>query len=161
MTPLEVFAIICAVIGIIGSVLPGLPGPPISWIGLLLVFFSGNRGDCEPISTNFLFIWLGITTLVTVLDYVIPGWFAKSTGGHKEASWGAIIGMFAGMFLTPVGMLAGALIGAFVGEYVLAGQETTHSIKAAIGAFLGFILSTGVKLIASGIMLFYIFKAIF
>ncbi len=160
MTALEVFAIICAVLGVVGSIVPGLPGPPLSWAGLLLVYFAGNRGDCEPISSSFLLIWLGITTAVTVLDYFIPGWFAKYTGGHKEASWGAIIGLFAGIFLAPVGMLAGALIGAFIGEFVFAGQGTVESVKAALGAFLGFILSTGVKLIASGVMLFYIFKAV-
>ena len=160
MTPLEIFAIICAALGIIGSIVPGLPGPPLSWIGLLLVYFAGNRGDCDPISTNFLLIWLAITTIVTILDYVIPGWFAKTTGGHKEASWGAIIGLFAGIFLTPIGMLAGALLGAFIGEFYFAQQDTIHSIKASLGAFLGFIFSTGMKLIVSGIMLFYIFKAI-
>ena len=160
MTPLEIFAIICAVLGIIGSIVPGLPGPPLSWIGLLLVYFAGNRGDCDPISTNFLLIWLAVTTIVTILDYVIPGWFAKSTGGHKEASWGAIIGLFAGIFFTPIGMLAGALLGAFIGEFYFAQQDAMHSIKASLGAFLGFIFSTGMKLVVSGIMLFFIFKAI-
>ena len=160
MTSLEIFAIICAVLGIIGSIVPGLPGPPLSWVGLLLVFFAGNRGECEPISTTFLLVWLGITTVVTILDYVLPGWFAKSTGGHKEASWGAIIGLFAGMFLTPIGMLAGALLGAFIGEFYFAQQDAMHSVKASLGAFLGFIFSTGMKLIAAGIMAFYIFKAI-
>jgi len=160
MTALEIFAIICAVLGVIGSVAPGLPGPPLSWVGLLLVFFAGNRGEYEPVTGTFLLVWLGITTLVTILDYVIPGWFAKKTGGHKEASWGAIIGLFAGMFLTPIGMMAGALLGAFIGEFVFAKQDAPSSVKAAIGAFLGFIFGTGIKLVASGIMMFYVFKFI-
>ena len=160
MTALEIFAIICAAVGVIGSILPGLPGPPLSWVGLLLVFFAGNRGECEPVTSTFLLVWLGITTIVTILDYIVPGWFAKKTGGHKEASWGAIIGLFAGMFLTPVGMIAGALIGAFVGEFFFAKQDAPSSVKAAIGAFLGFILGTGIKLVASGIMLFYVLKFI-
>ena len=160
MTALEIFAIICAAVGVIGSILPGLPGPPLSWVGLLLVFFAGNRGECEPVTSTFLLVWLGITTIVTILDYIVPGWFAKKTGGHKEASWGAIIGLFAGMFLTPVGMMAGALIGAFVGEFFFAKQDAPSSVKAAIGAFLGFIFGTGIKLVASGIMMFYVFKFI-
>ena len=160
MSALEIFAIICAVLGVIGSIVPGIPGPPLSWVGLLLVYFAGRNGECEPVSGNFLLIWLGITTVVTILDYFIPGWFAKYTGGHKEASWGAIIGLFAGMFLTPVGMLAGALIGAFVGEFFFAKQDAANSVKASIGAFLGFILSTGLKLIAAGIMTFYVFSFI-
>ena len=128
MTALEIFAIICAAVGVIGSILPGLPGPPLSWVGLLLVFFAGNRGECEPVTSTFLLVWLGITTIVTILDYIVPGWFAKKTGGHKEASWGAIIGLFAGMFLTPVGMMAGALIGAFVGEFFFAKQDAPSSV---------------------------------
>ncbi|MBQ9310692.1 MAG: DUF456 domain-containing protein [Bacteroidales bacterium] len=161
MTPLEILALLCAAIGIVGSIVPGLPGPPISWLGLLLCYFAGTRGECDSMSTGFLLVWLGITTLVTLLDYIVPGWFAKYTGGHKEASWGAIIGLFAGMFLTPVGVLAGALIGAFIGEYVFARQNAVDSVKAALGAFLGFIFGTGVKLIASGVMMFYIFKFVF
>ena len=160
MTSLEIFAIVCAVLGVIGSIVPGLPGPPLSWVGLLLVFFAGNRGDCESVSSTFLLVWLGITTIVTILDYVVPAWFAQKTGGHKEASWGAIIGLFAGIFLTPVGMLLGALIGAFVGEFFFARQDAANSAKAAFGAFLGFVFGTGIKLIASGIMLFYVLKFI-
>jgi uncharacterized protein YqgC (DUF456 family) len=64
------------------------------------------------------------------------------------------------MFLTPVGMMAGALKGAFVGEFFFAKQDAPSSVKAAIGAFHGFIFGTGIKLIASGIMTFYVFKFI-
>ena len=154
MNALIIFAVILGVLGIVGSVVPGLPGPPLGWIGLLLIYFAGR---C---STTFLFIWLGITTAVTILDYLVPAWFTKATGGHKEASWGAIIGLFAGIFLTPIGMLAGSLLGAFIGELVFAKNDTAGSLKAAAGAFLGFILSTGLKLAASGVMLFYIVRAI-
>ena len=161
MSALEIFAIILGLLGIIGSIAPGLPGPPLSWIGILLVYLAGRNGSCEPVSDRFLLIWLGITTLVTVLDYVVPGWFAKKTGGHKQASWGAIIGLFAGIFLTPVGMVLGALLGAFIGELVFARQGAAKSAKAALGAFLGFIFGTGIKLIAAGVMLFYILKFVF
>jgi len=160
MTTLEIFAIICAALGIIGSIVPGLPGPPLGWAGLLLCYFAGNRGDCLPVSTTFLLVWLGITTVVTILDYLVPAWFARKTGGHKEASWGAIIGLFAGIFLTPIGMMAGALAGAFIGEFVFSKQDAAGSAKAALGAFLGFVFGTGIKLIASGIMFFYVLKFI-
>ena len=161
MSALEIFAIILGVLGIVGSILPGLPGPPLSWIGVLLVYFAGRNGDCEPVSSTFLLVWLAITTLVTVLDYVVPGWFAKKTGGHKEASWGAIIGLFAGIFLTPIGMVLGDLLGAFIGERVFARQGAVESVKAALGAFVGFFCGTGIKLVAAGIMLFYILIFIF
>ena len=160
MTPLEIFAIVCAVFGIIGSIVPGLPGPPLSWVGLLLCYFAATKGDCMPVTTRFLLVWLIVTTVVTILDYVVPAWFARKTGGHKQASWGALIGLFAGMIFTPVGMVIGSLIGAFVGEFIFAEQDAANSVKAALGAFLGFMLGTGLKLIASGIMLFYVFSFI-
>lgn len=154
MSALVIIAIILGVLGIVGSVVPGLPGPPLSWIGMLLIYFAGG---C---TSTFLFVWLGITTVITVLDYIVPAWLTKATGGHKEASWGAILGLFAGIIFTPIGMLAGALLGAFIGELIFARNDAAGSIKAAAGAFLGFILSTGLKLAASGVMLFYIIRAI-
>ena len=157
MTSLEIFAIICGVLGIIGSIVPGLPGPPLSWVGLLLVFFAGQKGECEPVSTQFLLIWLGITTIVTILDYIIPGWFAKTTGGHKEASWGAIIGLFAGLiFPLPFGMIVTSQLGAFAFEFLFAGKGAGSSVKASFGAFLGFLSGTGIKLIASAVLIYYI-----
>ena len=154
MNALIIFAVILGVLGIVGSIAPGLPGPPLGWIGLLLIYFAGG---CSP---TLLFTWLGITTAVTVLDYIVPAWLTKATGGHKAASWGAIIGLFAGIFLTPIGMLAGSLLGAFIGELLFAKNDAEGSLKAAAGAFLGFILGTGLKLAASGMMLFYIVRAI-
>lgn len=154
MGTLEIIAIILGILGMVGSIVPGLPGPPLAWVGLLLVYYAGD------IPTTPLFVWLGITTVITILDYIIPAWLTKATGGHKEASWGAIIGLFAGILLTPIGMLAGALLGAFIGELIFAKNDAEGSIKAALGAFLGFILSSGVKLVVSGVMLFIIVRAV-
>lgn len=158
MSALGIFAIILGLVGIIGSIVPALPGPPLSWVGLLLAYFAqGYASNGEPMSTTLLLVFLAITAIVTVLDYVVPAALTKATGGSKAASIGAIVGLFAGMILTPVGMIAGSLLGAFIGELIIADKSFSHSIKAALGAFLGFIAGTGLKLIASGIMLYYIF----
>ena len=161
MDALGIFAIIAGLIGIIGSIVPGIPGPPISWVGLLLVYFTHGSGSGEPMSTAFLFIWLAVTIIVTVLDYVIPAAFTRLTGGHKSASIGSVIGLFAGMLIPPVGMIFGALAGAFLAEYLIENHGVWNSFKASLGAFLGFISGTGLKLISSGLMLFYIFKFLF
>lgn len=160
MTFLEITALLCALIGIVGSIVPGLPGPPVSWVGLLLAFFA-ERGAAEPVSLSSLLIWLAVTIIVTVLDYVVPAWMTKITGGHKAASVGATVGLFAGMFLTPIGMITGSLIGAFLGELIFENNGVWPSFKASIGAFIGFIAGTGLKLIASGWMLLVIIKHIF
>lgn len=156
MTVWAVLAVIAAIIGIIGSVVPGIPGPPISWIGLLFAYLSkGVDGGGEPMTSTFLFIWLAITVAVTVLDYIMPAWFTRATGGHKAASTGAIIGLFAGMIIPPIGILAGSLLGAFLAEFLVEQRGVWDSMKASMGAFLGFILTTGMKLVASGIMCYY------
>ena len=157
MTVLGILAIIAGVAGIVGSIIPALPGPPASWIGMLLAFFAkGLDKSGEPMSLTFLLIWCGIMIVVTVLDYIVPAKFTKITGGTKAASKGAMLGLLLGMFLTPVGMILGSLIGAFAGELIFAGKNITDSVKSSLGAFLGFICGTGLKLISSGLMMYYI-----
>ena len=75
---------------------------------------------------------------------------------HKYGSWGAIAGLFIGMVYPPVGMILGSLLGAFVAEFLFAGKDAGASLKSAFGAFMGFLAGTGIKLICSGVMLFYI-----
>lgn len=159
MSVLEIIALIAAIFGIVGSIVPGLPGPPVSWIGLLLLYIDGKGGD-DPMSLAFLIIWLIVTIVVTIIDYVFPVWMTKVTGGHKAASYGAIIGLIAGIFLTPIGMIFGALIGAFIGELMVTDKGIWAAFKAGLGAFLGFILGTGIKLVTSGVMLYYVIKFI-
>ncbi|MBQ2566452.1 MAG: DUF456 domain-containing protein [Bacteroidales bacterium] len=156
-TLLAVLAIILAVTGVVGAVAPGLPGPPLSWAGLLLVYLRhGTNGAGDEMSLKFLLFWLAVTVLVTVVDYLVPAWFTKLTGGSKYAGRGAIIGLFAGLLYPPVGMIFGALIGAFVAELFFARKDGVESVKSSVGAFLGFLFGTGIKLVASGLMFYYI-----
>ncbi len=157
MTALAILAVIAGVLGILGSVLPALPGPPLSWVGLLLAFLShGTNAAGESMGTTFLLVWLGVTVAVTVLDYFIPLIFMKFTGGSKDANRGAIAGLIVGMVFPPIGILLGTLLGAFLADWLVAGREVRQSLRSAIGAFLGFIFGTGLKLTAAGIMFYYI-----
>lgn len=160
MNVLEIFALVAAVFGIVGSIMPGLPGPPVSWVGMLLVFFA-EKGTDNPMTLTTLIVWLVITIVVSVLDYVVPSWTTRAAGGHKAASTGALIGLLAGIFLAPVGMIAGALLGAFIGELMVTDKGVFAAFKAGLGAFAGFIFGTGLKLITSGIMCYIIVKIIF
>ena len=157
-TFIAVAAIVLGIVGIIGSIVPGLPGPPLGWVGMLLLYIwgSGTNGAGEPVSLTVLLVWLGIVIVVSVLDYIVPAWFTKITGGSKYGSWGAIAGLFIGLVWPPVGMIAGSLLGAFIAELLIADKNAKDSLKSAFGAFLGFISGTGLKLITSGVMLFYI-----
>lgn len=155
---IAIIAIIIGLVGIVGSVLPGLPGPPISWIGMLLIYIwgGGTKGG-EPMSLTLLLIMLGVTIVVTILDYVVPSYFTKKTGGSKWGSWGAIIGLIVGtIFFPPWGMILGSAIGAFAAELLFSGRNAEASLESAWGAFLGFLFGTGIKLAATGVMLYYI-----
>ena len=151
-TFIAILALLLGIVGIVGSIAPGLPGPPLSWVGLLLIYIwgGGTDGAGNEMSLTFLLIWLAVTIVITILDYVVPAYFTKLTGGSKAGGWGAIIGLFAGL-------IVGSLLGAFIAELVVANKDTATSIKSALGAFLGFLFGTGAKLVAAGLMLFYIF----
>lgn len=151
-TAIIIFAIVAGLIGILGSILPGLPGPPISWIGLLLLYIWGP----EEMSTSTLVIWGIVTVIVTIIDYWIPMYFTKVTGGSKHAERGSMIGMIVGIFLTPIGMILGAFLGALIAEMTWAKKDLGPALKVAVGSFIGFMLGTGIKIIVSVLMLWKI-----
>ena len=153
-----ILAVLAGIIGIAGSILPGLPGPPISWAGLLILHIWGNGTNAagNPMTTKFLLIWLAITIVVCIIDYVVPAYFTRITGGSKAAGRGAIIGLIVGMFVPPVGIILGTLGGAFLAEFLVSRKDGWESTKSSIGALLGFFFGTGIKLIASGLMMYYI-----
>jgi Uncharacterized protein conserved in bacteria len=157
-TLIVILALLAGVIGIIGSILPGLPGPPVSWAGLLLIYIQGNgtNGAEDPMSLTFLLVWLAVTIIVCIVDYVVPAYFTKLTGGSKLAGRGAIAGLIVGMFVPPIGIILGTLLGAFLAELLLDGKSGWQSFKSALGALLGFLFGTGMKLIVSGLMMYYI-----
>ena len=162
-TFIAILAIILGIVGIVGSIVPGLPGPPLSWLGLLTLYIWGSGADKagDPMSLTLLLVWLGIVIVVSVLDYIVPAWFTKVTGGSKYGGWGAIAGLFLGLIYPPIGMIAGALAGAFLAELLFAGQTAGASLKSAFGAFMGFLFGTGLKLITTAVMLFYIVIYVF
>ena len=155
MLILKILAVILGIIGLLGCILPVLPGPPLSWVGLLLVFLTHPEG----MTPGLLIAWLVVTIVVTILDYVVPSWVTRKTGGSKAAARGTLVGLILGLiFFPPWGMIAGSFLGALLSEVVFEGRDVSGSLKPAFGSFLGFLLGTGLKLMVSGVMLFYIIK---
>ncbi len=155
-------AILCALIGILGAIIPGLPGPPVSWIGLLLIAIS-SYGD---LSNVFLLLSAIIAAIITVLDYVVPSLSTKKFGGSKYGIWGCNIGLvfsIVGLPFGPQGLLGvifWPFIGAFIGE-LLNHKPTNIALKAALGAFIGFLTGTFMKLVYGIIAAVFIVKDIF
>lgn len=150
-------AIICVLVGMIGSIVPAIPGPPIAFLGLMLAKWSGYAA----FDTDWLVMWAVITGAVTLLDYFLPIWFTKKFGGSKKATWGATIGVLVGLFLGPAGILLGPFVGAFIGEMINNRENNAKAFKVAFGSFLAFVFGVGMKLAVSGFMLFYTVKGIF
>ncbi len=151
-TLIIILAILAGIIGIAGSILPGLPGTPVSWAGLLLLYLWGP----EDMALKTLIIWGIVVAVVSVVDYIVPMYFTKLTGGSKYAERGAVVGLIAGIILTPVGMILGSFLGAFLFELYYARKDASQALKAAVGSFLGFITGTGLKTIVAVIILWRI-----
>lgn len=147
------FGILFIISGILGGVLPVLPGPPLSYVGLILLHLT----ERYQFSTNFLVIWGIITIVVYLLDYFIPVWGTKKFGGSKRGVWGSIIGLLVGMFLfPPFGIIVGPFAGAVLGE-LSGGKQSKEALRSGFGSFVGFLVGTLLKLIASGMMAWYFF----
>jgi len=145
-----IFAI---VIGLVGCLVPVLPGPPLSYVGILLLHFSrfGN------FSKSTLIILAAVAVVVTILDYIVPVWGTRKFGGTKYGMRGATVGLIIGLFLGPAGIILGPFIGAFVGEMIFK-DDPGYALKAGFGSLLGFLTGVGLKLAASFVITFYFVK---
>jgi len=135
--------------GIVGCLLPFIPGPPLSFLGLLIL----QLRETAPFTSKFLIIWAVIVIAITVLDYLVPIYGTKRFGGTKYGLWGCTIGLIVVFWLGPLGIIAGPFLGALMGEW-LGNRNSDQAFKAAIGSFVGFQVGTVLKLIASGVMTF-------
>lgn len=154
----SILAIVAGIVGILGSILPGLPGTPISWVGLLLLYIWGNGTNAagDPVSLKMILVWGVVVAVVSVIDYFVPMYFTKLTGGSRHAERGAMVGLILGIIFTPVGMILGSFLGAFLMELYYNDKGASQALKAAVGSFLGFITGTGLKTIVSVILMWKI-----
>jgi uncharacterized protein YqgC (DUF456 family) len=148
---------ILMILGLAGCVLPFLPGPPLSFIGLFLLALTKHFSP--PLTPTLVIIMAGLTVLVIVMDYIIPLLGAKRYGASKWGVWGSVIGMVVGIFWSPFGMLIGAFIGAFVAE-LLAGKKHWEALRAGWGVVMGTLFATVLKLGVSGMMIYYFVLAL-
>lgn len=84
---------------------------------------------------------------MTAIDYIFPSIITKKSGGSKAATWGCNIGLVVSFFLGPLFILVGPFLGAFIGEMINDSSDKKRALKAAVGAFKGFLLGTGLKAI--------------
>lgn len=129
--------------GFAGTFVPVLPGAPLAWLGLLAAYFSEY---CD-ISVATLIITGIAAVLVSVLDNILPVAMTKKFGGSKSATTGSTIGLLAGFFIGPVGIILGPFLGAVIGELIHNHGNSDGVLRAGLGAFAGFLAGTGIKMI--------------
>jgi len=146
---LIVLGTLCIILGIAGSLLPVLPGPIISWVGLLLLYLT----KAIPTNLTLLIVTLIVVVVITVLDYIIPSIGTKRFGGTRAGIIGTSIGLVVGLFAPiPGGIIIGPFLGALIGE-LLNKSDSKTALKAAFGSFIGFMASTFMKFLITVIYL--------
>lgn len=152
---LLILAFFMMLIGLIGCIVPGLPGTPIAYIGLWIA----QATEKIHFSWQFLLIWGIVVVIISVLDYVVPAWGTKHYGGTRWGVWGSTIGVFVGLFFGAMGVIFGPLVGAVIGE-LISGKQLNDALKAGWGSFVGILFGTILKLIACGLMTVALIQAV-
>lgn len=141
---LLIIGFVFMIVGIFGSFMPVLPGPSLSWLGLVLLYFT----NAVPLNYWILGITLLIAIALSILDYTIPARGTKKFGGSSYGIWGTNIGLIVGIFAPiPFGFIIGPFVGAFVGELMHDSKDHNRALKAATGSFLGFLASSFMKFV--------------
>ena len=158
-TLIIVTGLICCLAGIIGSILPVLPGPTLSWVGLLLLYLNPE----VPFDWTFIIITFIVAAIMFAMDYIVPAAGTKYFGGSKAGAYGCTIGLIVGLFMPPFGFLIGPFLGAFIGEIAFnSNSNTKHALKSAIGSFIGFLASTFMKVMVAfiylGLFIYQVFQ---
>ena len=157
-TVLIILGLAVALIGLVGCVLPLIPGPPLSFLSLIILSYAKGW---EPFSSTFLLVMAGMTIALTISEYMVPIGGANRYGASKLGVWLSIAGMIVGFFLFPPwGMVFGAVGGAFIGE-ILAGKRAKQALRASWGVVVGNLIVIGLKIALCGIMLFFYVKEMF
>lgn len=144
MTPLLwVLSLILVGVGIAGILLPGLPGAPLIFGGLLLVAWADGF---QHVGVGIIILLAALTALAFGVDVISASLGARRAGASREAVIGAALGTLVGLFFGFAGIIFGPFAGAVVGEF-LARRNLGQAGRAGVGTWIGFLLGVGVKLI--------------
>jgi len=139
---LWLLAAILVLAGLIGLLLPVLPGPPLLFAGLLVAAWAE---DFAYVGAGWLTVLAALAVLTYAVDFAATALGAKRFGASKRAVVGAAVGAVVGLFFGLPGILLGPFIGAVIGE-LTAQRELRDAGRAGVGATLGLALGVAVKL---------------
>ena len=148
-TLLHVLAGLLIVVGLLGTVLPVLPGLPVMFAGMLLA--AWNDGF-QRIGTGTLVVLGVLTALSIAVDVAASIVGAQRVGASKKALWGAAIGGLAGVFFGLPGLLLGPFLGAVGGE-MADGRSRRDALKVGAGTWVGIAVGAALKVALAFAML--------
>ena len=150
---IQVASIILLILGILGTFLPVLPGLLLSLAGLLIYKF----GTDSSLSMVYIWIFVFLTILSAILNYVIPARTNRKYGGTRWGSVGSVLGTLGGLFFIPVpfGFLIGMFLGVFIGELLHDASDKKKAWNSTKGALIGFLYGTGFNFIV-GLAMFLV-----
>ncbi len=158
---IEIIAVVVAFIlflaGLFGTLFPGMPGPPLVWLGMLVYGFIAGF---ENLGTFFLVAQALLALMVMGVDYLFSALGSKVFGGSRASLWGAALGLLVGLFFFPYGLLLGPFLGAGVAE-MLARSKSDQVFRSGVGATLGFWGALPIKLFLEAIMITWFIIRIF
>jgi uncharacterized protein YqgC (DUF456 family) len=144
-----VIAGILIVAGLVGAILPNLPGVPVMFGGMLLAAWAGHFQKI-PI---WVIVILGVLAAFSIVfDFLSGTYGAKRYGASKAAVWGAFLGTIAGLFFGIPGIILGPFVGAVIGQ-LASGSRVDHAARVGFGTWIGLLLGTAIKLAVAFMML--------
>lgn len=128
--------------GLVGTVLPILPGAPLVFFGLWLIAWAG---DYQHVGAPTLITAAVLALLTVLIDFAASALGAKRVGASKQAVSGALLGSLIGMFLGIPGLLLGPFVGAVIGE-LMAQRSIERAATVGIATWIGLVLGSAAKL---------------
>ncbi len=144
-----ILAILIILAGLVGTVVPALPGVPLIFAGLFLAAWSN---EFHTIGWGTLSVLAILTLIAVLIDYLAAAFGAKRLGASSRACWGATVGAIVGMFFGLPGIILGPFIGAVAAE-LAGGQGAKQAGRSGYGAWLGLVIGTAAKLSIAFLML--------
>lgn len=130
------------VVGLLGTILPVLPGLPVMYAGMVLAAWAGGFQHIG----GWTLAVLGVLVLLSIaVDLLASIAGARRVGASNKGVFGAGVGGFVGLFFGLPGLVAGPFLGAALGE-VAHGREWKHASKIGFGTWMGLLLGAIFKL---------------
>lgn len=142
-------AVLLVVVGLIGALVPVLPGAVLVFVGLVLAAWADDFTRVGPMTLVALAL---VTGVVYAVDFLAGAYGVEKTGASRRALVGAVLGTLVGLFFGLPGIVLGPFVGAVVGEYTVR-RQLVDAGRAGAGAWLGIVLGVVAKIALIFVML--------